>query len=194
MHDETLTFTDLIYGSTYTNCTIHDDGSLIRLDTMTFEKCTFSDIDFAESEILDVCFNHCDFSNMDWSTSIVYRTHFENCRLVGTDFAQAQLKDVQYENCHALYANFSEAKMTNVNFTSTPLTESYFQNLSAIKKTTFNDCTMDGADFGGTPLKGVDFSNSTFDSLVFSPELMTGCSLTQAQAAIFMTNLGVKIK
>ncbi|MCB6839488.1 pentapeptide repeat-containing protein [Weissella viridescens] len=194
MTDETLHISDLEYGESYTNCVIINDDTPLRLDTLQFEKCTFSTINFDESEILDCTFIHCDFSNTDWSGSIIYRSLFENCRLVGIDLAQTQLKDTRYTNCHALYANFSEAKMTNTAFQTTQLTESYFQNLLSIKKTTFVACQLDGADFGGTSLKGVDFSKSNFESLVFSPELMAGCTLNQEQAAIFMINLGVKIK
>ena len=49
-------------------------------------------------------------------------------------------------------------------------------------------------NFAGTPLKGIDISSSTYQSLSVSLEDLTGCEVSPEQAIGFAAMLGLKIK
>ncbi len=181
---------DLIYGETYRDCLIADSFLPLHFDNLTFINCTFEQTDFSHSDLLDCHFTNCEFANCSFAESAIYRTQFKRCRLTGTDFSECTFKDSLIDACDACYATFSFSKTSQ----NTNLSESLLQQMTHHKDLIFDTCDLEGADFTQTNLNGINLANSEFEQLLFSTELMHGCSINAGQAAIMLHLLGIQIQ
>lgn len=191
---ESIQPNDLIYGETYHDSIIADSFLPLHFDNLTFINCTFEQTDFSHSDLLDCHFTNCDFANCSFEESAIYRSKFKKCRLTGTNFSECRFKDSLIDACDARYATFSFSKTTHFTFENTNLSESLLQQMTHHKDLIFDTCDLEGADFTQTNLDGINLANSEFEQLLFSTELMRGCSINAGQAAIMLHLLGIQIQ
>ncbi|MGQ4559991.1 pentapeptide repeat-containing protein [Levilactobacillus hammesii] len=191
---KTLSLDAITAGNQYVNCELTYSNQDIRVEAVGFEKCTFQQTDFKNSEWLDCAFRGSQFLNCQFQESYLYRCTFTGCQLLGSDFTAARLKDVTVADSQADYANFAEAVLTGVTFTDTRLREASFQMMTVKRQLVFNRCELMRADFTESPLKLVDLRTSNIEAIVFTPGLVRGCKIDPLQAVTFAAALGLDIQ
>ena len=190
----TLSLSDIEPYTHYQNCNFTVAYDQVRISDCIFENCTFPKQTYIKSEFLDCTFQNIILSNYNFSESIFYRCTFESCQLLGTNFSINRWKDIRINNSRGDFLNLSEAKIENITFDTSTLKDAFFQSVVIKKKLIFTDCELSQADFSETKLAAVDISTSQFETLVVTPTLLKGITISYFQAAQFMSMLGAKIK
>lgn len=193
IENQTIAFDDLETGETYQDCHITYSQKQLRLMDITLIKCTFDQRDFSGAELVDCVIKGCQLANTRWGRATIYGTQLVNCGLTGVDFNQNNWKQTRMENCKADYANFSGSCFTDCQFTQCQLIEAYLQGVTVKGNVSFKDTDLDGADFTDTALAGVNLADSTFTSLVVTPNLLRGCIINAYQAPLFAALMGMNV-
>ena len=169
-----------------TNCQLEDEAIL--------ENHLYQQIDLPNQEVRNLVFRDavCDFSNVEWLSGSFHRVTFLRCNLTGTNFADSYLKDCLFEDCKADYASFRFANFNLVHFNQTRLVESEFFEVTW-KKLLLEACDLTESNWLNTSLKGLDFSQNTFERLTFSPNYLSGLKVTPEQAIYLASALGLVI-
>ena len=192
-----------------TNCQLEDEAILenhlyqqIDLSNQEVRNLVFRDAvfdhlslangQFASFDCSNVRFEACDFSNVEWLSGSFHRVTFLRCNLTGTNFADSYLKDCLFEDCKADYASFRFANFNLVHFNQTRLVESEFFEVTW-KKLLLEACDLTESNWLNTSLKGLDFSQNTFERLTFSPNYLSGLKVTPEQAIYLASALGLVI-
>ncbi|EGG59318.1 conserved domain protein [Enterococcus faecalis TX1467] len=90
------------------------------------------------------------------------------------------------------YASFRFANFNLVHFNQTRLVESEFFEVTW-KKLLLEACDLTESNWLNTSLKGLDFSQNTFERLTFSPNYLSGLKVTPEQAIYLASALGLVI-
>ncbi|QIK70749.1 hypothetical protein G7062_10785 [Erysipelothrix sp. HDW6C] len=188
--DQRVELWNLEQGTQYENCIVYGDGDPVRLNSVAFKKCTFVEVDFKRSEILDCLIENCDFSNIEFDDSYMYRVAFKNCKFLASSLFKCVVKDVLFSNNLMNYLNFSDNKVNDVTFENTQLVESSFQNLEH-KNLVFADVKIDKADFTETKLSGLDLRKADFTSISYSPRLAQGLTIRMDQGISLLAQFGI---
>lgn len=161
---------------------------------VSFHGCHFSGSSFSHAEFIDVVFDSCDFSNCRFDDGYMVRCSVSSCRFTGAMFGKHMFSHVRMTNTVAPYISCDGSRWDHCRIEKTDLHGgSFFQ-------AKLNTCEFDDADlaeciFLGTPLKGIDLSNSRLDKASFSdhfPELR-GAVLNRDQAAELARVFGIKL-
>lgn len=192
--EQKMSLDAVVPGESYEKCIFLYSSEPLRFDGVTFSNCIFQQEDFSHSDWSNCILNNCQFLNNNFTNSLFFQTKFNKCQLLGADFSNNTWKKVNVIDCKADYCNFSVSKLVGCSFTDTGLLEAYFQEVSVRQKLIYTNCQMDGVDFLGTLMKGVDLSRSYFEDLRVAPNLVKGCIIASVQAPIFANLLGVQIK
>lgn len=193
IENKRMSLDDVEVAEHYKDCLFSYSSGSLHFSEVTFENCEFQQTEFSRSEWLDCQFIHMDLSNNVINESFFYRCTFDNCQLMGVDFSGNKWKSNKVVACKGDYVSFSCASIENCSFVETSLRESFFQEVKIKKGLKFDNCLLNQADFLETHLAGVDFSKSLFDSVIFSPELLKGCTINHIQATNLIALLGVKV-
>ncbi|MGN7455943.1 pentapeptide repeat-containing protein [Paenibacillus pasadenensis] len=168
------------------------DADKVVFDGVVFRGVTFDSAKLRSLELTDVLFDRCDLSNADLSRAVVHRAQFRSCKLVGADLSEAMLRNVLVEDCQLDYANLRAADLKGVVFADSSLNRADFC-MAKLAKTEFHRCKLDGALLG-TPLRGIDLSDSEFTGLSCNPDDLRGCIISREQAFIFAALFGMVLK
>jgi len=180
-------------------CIIKDvaiDGEItghIEFSQVIFKNVIFNDVSFENIVLTDVVFEKCDLSNTSFMGGNFHRVEFRESKMLGVNLAEASLTNVLFDNCNLNlsafgYARFKQVKFNHCSMHSADCYECTFNNVA------FDTCDLDKANLSGTPLKGIDLSNSTFQMLTLSLEDLYGCEVSTDQAIGFSKLLGLVIK
>lgn len=192
--EQQLSLDQIEAGESYEKCHLTYSDERLSFEGVTLKNCTFDQSDFSHSEWDNCVFEGCEFLNNNFTESFFYQTKFSKCRLMGADFSGSTLLKSTIVDSKADYLNLSATKLEECSFLDSSLQEAYFQEVKIKKGLNFQRCDLDGTDFLGTSLKGVDLSSSLFESLNVEPRLLKGCQISITQAAVFVGLLGIKFK
>ena len=162
-----------------TNCQLEDEAIL--------ENHLYQQIDLPNQEVRnlvfrDAVFDHLSLANGQFASFDCSNVRFEAC----------YLKDCLFEDCKADYASFRFANFNLVHFNQTRLVESEFFEVTW-KKLLLEACDLTESNWLNTSLKGLDFSQNTFERLTFSPNYLSGLKVTPEQAIYLASALGLVI-
>ena len=194
----TTTFDEIDHESYYTNCQFKDCTlSNRQLESVCFQhvafiNVTFDHCRFTRFECLDVTFEGCNISNNEWIGGTFHRIAFKDTKLLGTNFAESSIVDAHFDHCIGNYSSFNYASMKLVRFQDSSLIESEFFEVKW-KKLDFVTCQLDRMSIMRTNLNGLNLSDSEFESLAVSIDLVKGCKLNAGQALIIAHSLGILI-
>jgi fluoroquinolone resistance protein len=158
-------------------------GKLIPLTPSEFINCTFSYIDFTNSNLtlckfIECQFTNCNLSNVSLKNSVFRDTHFNACKLLGLNWAEAQtissptfsesvldyavfqslsLIGVSFKNCSMKEVDFYEANLSKSNFTDSVLSQASF-NKANLSQADFRGALDYFIDPGETNIKKAKFS------------------------------------
>lgn len=104
------------------------------------------------------------------------------------------MKNTSFKDCKMPYVNFTESRFENISFLNCDLTGGFFQALQVKKDISFVGSILTESNFSETKLKGFDFKDSEFETMVISPELARGLVVNQYQAAILIGMFGIKVE
>lgn len=142
--------------------------------------------------LTDSVLEHCDCANAEWSNLRVRRAEFRECRGTGLGLGGATLTDVVFADCKLNLACLIGATLERVRFERCDLREADFDG-AELSGVVFRGCELGGARLVRTPLARVDLRESRLGGVVFSPELVAGCTIDEAQAATFAAALGLRV-
>ncbi|MFD1126442.1 pentapeptide repeat-containing protein [Lentilactobacillus raoultii] len=192
---QTLGLDDVEVDHDYVDCTFRVSNQPIRISDVTFDHCQFEQTNFDQSDWNFVVFKGCQFLNASFHQSYFSNSQFIGSQLMGADFSVGtKLTNVSVTDTNLRYANFSESTMVKVHFNQVNLQETAFQAVTLKKGLVFSQCNLDQSDFLDTKLKGIDLSQSRFETLTVSPELIRGLIINPWQARSLIGLLGVVVK
>jgi|GEM_PF-2852842 len=142
--------------------------------------------------LTDAVLEHCDCANAPWADQRMRRTVFRECGCTGLGLAGAALTDVVFADCKLNLACLIGAALTRVRFERCDLREADFDG-AQLHDVVFRRCELGGARLVRTPLARVDLRGSRLGSIVLSPELVTGCTIDEAQTETFAAALGLRV-
>ncbi|WP_145412939.1 pentapeptide repeat-containing protein [Paenibacillus xylanexedens] len=176
----------------------HMTLDMLEVSKASFENVVFRHVTILESslehcEFTDVRFEHCDLSNVNLQNTFMHRTEWANCKLVGTDFSGSRWQNVSIVESICDYSNFRFSHLKQVEYLECSLIGADFAYLK-LQKIAFGTCRLDQVTLTGTPMKGLDLSDSEFDALVLTLEDLAGCAIAPHQAATFAGLMGLIIK
>lgn len=160
---------------------------------VVFRNVTFSDVSFDSADIEDVLFENCDLSNSFFRGSILNRVQMINCKLVGANFTDTSFINVEISRSNGQYASFRfshckrfrilDSIMPYVDFQSVDFNEMFFEKTE-----------LQGGQFSGTKLNGIDFSTCDITNIGVGLEEIRGASVSSLQAVGLSGLLGISIK
>lgn len=142
--------------------------------------------------LADAVLEHCDCANAPWADLRIRRSVFGECRCTGVGLAGATLTDVVFTDCKLGLACLIGASLTRVRFERCDLREADFDG-AELHDVVFRRCELGGARLVRTPLARVDLRGSRLGAIVLSPELVTGCTIDEAQSETFAAALGLRV-
>ncbi len=150
------------------------DFTLEPLEKGDYERCTFSQCNFASADISHIQFSECAFANCNMSMVKVMETslrdvRFRDCKLMGVAFGNCSnfLFSVGFENCILNLSSFHRMKMRKTKFTDCSLHEASFVETD-LGESVFDNCDFSQALFEKTMLEKADFR--TAYNYVLNPE------------------------
>ena len=158
-----------------------------------FDKLVMNRNHLERFECSNVIFRNCDFSNMEWIGASFHQVHFIQCKLTGTNFAESYLRDCLFEDCLADYASFSATNQKVIHFKQTSLNQTEFVEVTW-KHLLFDQCSLTGSSWFHTKLAGLDLTQSIFEKIALSQELMAGLKVTTEQAVTIAAGLGLIVE
>jgi uncharacterized protein YjbI with pentapeptide repeats len=96
--------------------------------------------------LIDVAARGVEASNVDWSGARLKRVVFDGCRMTGFGGSELEADDVLFRDCMLHLANF---------------------RFGRIRRTTFENCALDEADFAGASLTETRFAGSQMRRVQF---------------------------
>lgn len=142
--------------------------------------------------LTDSVLEHCDCANAAWADLRMRRTVFRECGCTGLGLAGVALTDVVFSDCKLNLACLIGATLTRVRFERCDLREADFDG-AELHDVVFRRCELGGARLVRTPLARVDLRGSRLGSIVLSPELITGCTIDEAQTETFAAAIGLRV-
>lgn len=196
LSDEPIPFLELedeLHDRLIENRTIENlEAGRRSFDRVMFRNVTIASSALEQAEFTDAVFENCDFSNINFAGSLIHRTEFRKCKIIGADFSLGILQNVQLTDCIGDYTNFRYAKFKHVRFEDCSLIGSDFY-AAALHKFFLSQCNIDRIVLAGAKLKGIDLSNSRFQSLTVNLEDLEGCTIAADQAPAFARLLGLNV-
>lgn len=192
--NKVIEFKEIEDGVQYDNCRFIEYNQDKNISDVDFNQCIFENDNFSNSEWLDVTFKNMDFSNKNFDESVIFRSDFENCRLTGISLINANLKKTNFKNSQLDFCNFNGSKLDEINLVSSSLNGMLFQEVSHQNVIEFNNCVLNEASFIDTKMSKIDLSNSHFDSLELTPELIRGITINATQLVMISDYLGIRLK
>lgn len=175
------------------DCTVSSEMiERLTADQVIFKNVIFDEVIFPLAEFTDCYFDHCDLSNADLNGSLIHRVHFSDCKLLGADFSEATFGNVHFDACIMKWSAFGFSRLKHVSFDSCVLDGGDFYEC-LLQKTIFHHNDLNEANFGNTPLKGIDLRTNTFQRLQITLPELEGCMVTSEQAIGFARLLGLQI-
>lgn len=142
------------------------DYSLTPLEKGEYEKCIFSQCNFANADLSHIQFSECEFINCNMSMVKVLETSlrdvvFRDCKLMGVAFGNCSnfLFSVSFERCVLDLSSFHRMKMRKTKFTECSLHEVSFVETD-LGESVFLECDFAQALFEKTILEKADFRTS----------------------------------
>ena len=138
--------------------------NILPLNGHEFIECTFSSIDFTQSNLsrskfIECKFDNCNLSNISLKNTLLRDCQFNKSKLIGLNFAETQtlssptftesLLDYSvFQSLSLVGVNFKNCSMKEVDFYETNLSKSLFTE-SFLAGTNFNKANLTQADFRG---------------------------------------------
>ena len=175
---------------TVTGADIHK----VEFMAVTFERCRFVDCDFSGAGFYRTQMEKCDFSNCIFSGSYWKDSKIIEIKGNGSRFDHAVLKKTCFLDTQLNMANFGQSLWEGCTAEMCGFREAFFSEVK-LKKTGFSKCDFTKVDFFRTLLKGIDFSDSTIESIMVSDGYreVSGMKINMFQAVEMAKLLGVKI-
>jgi len=139
------------------------DYSQHKLVEGEYENCVFTNCNFSGLNLSRLSFSECSF--IDCNLSMVKLTgttlrdiKFKGCKLLGLHFEDCSdfLFSVSFDNCNLNLSSFFKRKLKKTTFNNTSLQEVDFTEAD-LSLAIFNNCDMLGATFIDTILEKADF-------------------------------------
>lgn len=172
--------------------TFDNDVDYLAIDTTSWERVTMSNQHIRTLECKDSLFISCDFSNTEWLESSFHRVVFKNCKFTGTNFAESHIENCEFINCTLAYSSFNFTRFKRVLFQDSQLIDTEFCDVTW-QHLLFDSCLLDRSSWLNTPLKGLNWMTCSFETLLFSPDLMSGLTVNTEQAITLALSLGLLI-
>ncbi len=114
--------------------------------------CTFRDIDFSQSTLINCFFDFCLFERCKFNGIVSRYTVFSGSKMLDCDFSGSMI----------VHTNFSGIDTYRCNFSDCDLYFSTF-NSSFLRDTDFEDCNLKKSDFVYTDQRRVSFRYSNYE-------------------------------
>jgi uncharacterized protein YjbI with pentapeptide repeats len=184
-----------IENRTYKNeSVVNMDIQKLDFVAVHFYACRFENCDFTGCSFFSGKFEQCDFSNCIFDNSYWKESEIIYCKGDGSRFCHAVLKKTMLRDSQLNLANFSGSVWDGCRAETVSFREAFFSEVK-LKKTIVFKSDFTKVDFFRTPLKGIDFSDSTIENLLVSEgcQEVSGMKINMFQAAEIAKLLGVKI-
>lgn len=165
----------------------------IVFDGCIFEKVTLTKKHLKRSEFLDCTFINCDLSNNEFHSSTFIRCEFKDTTLLGTSFIESFISDTLFKSCNLSYLDIAntEVKISEIN--KSLLQESSWFD-TKLKDVLLIDNKLLKSRIYNTSCKGIDISTSEIEGLQIDEYSLRGLIISEDQAPLFCSFLGIKVK
>lgn len=144
-----------------------EDYTASPLPAGDYEECTFTNCNFANSDLseisfIDCTFDGCDLSNAKTRNTAFREVAFNTCKMLGRQFGQCNkfLFQVSFKQCQMNYCSFYQWDMKGTRFKDCALNEADFVEAN-LTHAVFAECDLWDAMFENTLLEGTDFRTAT---------------------------------
>lgn len=129
-----------------------------------YERCTFVNCNFSNTNISGYIFLECEFIGCNTSTANITKTAFRDCV-----FKDCKLLGMHFQNCHEfLFAiNFYNCQLNLSSFYKLKLKKGIFENC-ILKEVDFESCDLTSASFAHCDLLDAKFDNTNLELADFT--------------------------
>jgi uncharacterized protein YjbI with pentapeptide repeats len=138
------------------------DYTIAPLAVAGYDNCTFTNCNFAGTDLSALGFSECTFIGCDISNAKLRKTamknvKFDGCKMLGLHFADCEpfLFEVAFDHCTLNLSSFYKRKLAKTRFTNCSLKEADFSEAD-LHNAVFNNCDLAGAVFDNTNLEKAD--------------------------------------
>ncbi|HZY40826.1 MAG TPA: pentapeptide repeat-containing protein [Anaerolineae bacterium] len=163
------------------------------LEQMHLTNAQFIQTKLPKAQLIDVRFNRCQLAGVNLEKAHLNRVEFVGCQLIGAKWPDAQWTDVRLIDCQVELSIFWAVKFKAVRFERCVLRQTSFENAD-LSGVVLRDCDLSEADFRNARLKGTDLRGSIINGVQVNAKDIAGAIITPAQAAVFVSLLGVEVK
>lgn len=163
------------------------------LESTRWKNCRGAQASFEAANLLDATFASCDFNNSRWLRAKLSHARFTECKLTGANLAHCDSLGLTFSDTllrAALLSGISFCKSTlqNLDFADADLTHTDFRD-SIFEGGSLAHARIFGAKFAGADLRGADLSGFELNDA----KRFKGATISRAQAAMFLAELGVSV-
>ncbi|MDR0897966.1 MAG: pentapeptide repeat-containing protein [Oscillospiraceae bacterium] len=158
------------------------------------ERCTLIAPESARLDLTDCLLDGCDLAGARLPGSTFRRVRLNRCRGVGLSLPDARLHHVAFADCRMDYLNLGGAELHDARFTDCAMPQCACLD-ARFEAVRFARCHLQGAEFYGTALKGVDLRDSQIDGIgVRGAAELNGAVVTPLQACELAGLLGLVVR
>ena len=167
---ENLQYSDeILEGIEYYDCKFYN----CQFTNIQMIRCAFKDCEFFNCAFRNVKFDFCQMKNASFTDSLLMGINWKELQGQGSISFPVE----SFSNCLLKYNNFVESKLLSFDFSSSTITDSYFQDCLlmkanfkniAFKDTSFTKCNLSFSDFRGANDYNIDITNNVLTRAKFS--------------------------
>jgi uncharacterized protein YjbI with pentapeptide repeats len=165
----------------------------ITLEQIRFKRGNLNGLELSKSRLVDVAMETCDLSGAACTQIRLQRTEIADSRLIGINFLESEFDDVILKNSNFENLVFVLGHQKHTRYRNCNLRNARFEDTD-LSGVIFDKCDLTGAHFRNVKLNGADFRGSIISEMALDPKEVRGIIIESAQAAQFVTLLGISIK
>ncbi|MFD1471000.1 pentapeptide repeat-containing protein [Companilactobacillus mishanensis] len=192
--NKTLKLSQVEDGFYYDHCQFNSYSDATNYSDIVFDHCNFEQTDFSNISFGNVEWHHSQLAGSNFYKSNWYNCKISSMQLSGADFNNSYFKNSSFNECKMPSVNFTESRFEKIGFLNCDLSGGFFQALQLKKDISFAGSNLTETNFSETKLKGFDFKDSQFETMIISPELARGLVVNQYQAAILIGMFGIIVE
>ena len=163
------------------------------LDRTHWKSCRAGTANFASADLSEAVIHSGDFNNSTWRGATLASTRFGNAKLTGASFVDCRTLGLTFTdslliNAYLCGLSFRRTTLRNLDFSDADLGGADFRD------SVFENCSLRNANLKGSRFQGADLRGADLGGLrLFDAGLFRGATISKAQAAMLLEDLGLTV-
>jgi uncharacterized protein YjbI with pentapeptide repeats len=163
------------------------------LDRTHWKSCRAGKANFASADLTEAVIHSGDFNNSNWQGATVASTRFANAKLTGASFVECRTLGLTFTDSLLINAYLRGISFRRMTLRSLDLSDADLGGAD-FRDSVFENCSLRSANLKGSRFQGADLRGADLGGLrLFDAGLFRGATISKAQAAMLLEDLGLTV-